>query len=447
MKMSMEQHPPVPVEPEIFEELEERQPTAFEMSTSSLLAMLDESPNRPTNPRYFNVVWDRQDPGHMASLTNLIIRPTGARKQELYGEFYQAQFEVTHRDQHGAESYDFIWAETAAQRRGEPIVPNHDALARNYGYHQLTIGGVTKELVEHVRTLDDCRYLLGSLKGRTGITMVGPYIANAVNTFTSDFTYRDFASLKIGNMTENVDKLFSLLREAQDFGQDVPKSTQGFLVSRLLRAVAGKQLGSDPDGLNPREALNVLQAALDQDVITSPHIKQRVLGFAPVYRYASAVERMHEYLEDDKRNKGPKNIVGVERATFATNFMMVRLREESLPEEVAKQLNKVRLKIGVVDVPKLNREAMHEMLTGVAHGLGLEEDEIDLTNASGVAATFGYMLELLHPEADIAQRALDQKCVDIVEQALVPSIIPKIGEKALLGEDVALLDDDEREEW
>lgn len=446
MKMSMEQHPPSSVEPEMVEELEERQRTPFEESASQLLMMLDEAPNKPADPRYYSVSWDRWKPGHMTSLTNMTVRPTGARKQELYGEFYQAQFEVTHLGQDGSESYDFIWAETGAQRRGNKITPNQAALARDHGYQPLNIGNVAKTLAEQIKTMDDCVYLLRSLQGRTGIAMASGYISNAVNTFTSDFTYRDFASLKIGKMTENVSKLFEMLREAQGFGQDVPKSTQGFLVSRLLRTVADKRLQSDPDCLNPQEALNILDAALDQGVITSPNIKQRVLGFAPLYRYTSAVERLHEHLEDPRHNRGPKNIVGTERTTFAVGFMMARLREEPLPAPVVEHLAKVRLATGVVDVAEKNREILYDLLDTTARGLGIEQ-VIDLTTSSGVVTTFAYILEALHPGAGGEQRALDQKCVDIIEQALVPIVISKIGEKALLGEDTSLLDDDEREAW
>ena len=452
MKMSMEQHPQMPLEPEMVEELAERQPTAFEESTSQLLTMLDEAPHQPHNPRYFNVTWDEREPGRATSLASLIVRPTGARKQELYGDFYQAQFEITHCTQDGSESYEFVWATTGAQRRGEKIVPNQEAFARDYGYQPLRIANVVKTLTDRVRTLDDCIFLLRSLKGRTGVSMANPYIANRVNTFTSDFTYRDFAHLdpsaEADDMTTNAGKLFDLLREAQSFGQDVPKSTQGFLVSRLLRAVADKRLQTDPDKLNSQQALEILEAALDQDVITSPNIKQRVLSFAPMYRYSSAVERMHEYLEDPKNNKGPKNIVGVARPTFAAGFIMARLREEVLPDEVIEQIEKVRLVTGVVDAAQQNHEILENILTRVAHALNIEEDDINVVNASGIAATFAYILEELHPEADEAQFAFDQKCVDIVEKALARSrTYSKVGKKALRGGDVTLLDDNERETW
>lgn len=434
------------------EELVERQPTAFEESTSQLLAMLDETPYRPNNPRYYSAIWDEREAGRMTSLTSLVVKPTGARKQELYGEFYKAQFEVTHCAQDGSESYEFIWAATGAQRRGQKIAPNQEAFARDYGYQPLRITNVVKTLTDRARTLDDTAFLLRSLKGRTGVSMASPYIANLVNTFTGDFTYRDFASLdpslEAGDMTTNVGKLFDLLRMAQDFGQDVPKSTQGFLVSRLLRSVADRRLKSDPSGLNSQEALEILEAALDQDVITSSNIKQRVLGFTPMYRYPSAVERMHEYLQDPKNNRGPKNVVGVARATFAAGFVMARLREEVLPAEAIKQIEKVRLATGVVDAAQQNHEILENMIVSVARTLGIEEEDIHVTNASGVAATFAYILEELHPEADEAQFAFDQKCVDIVEKVLMRSITySKVGKKALQGGNVTLLDDSEREDW
>lgn len=446
--MSTEQRPPETIEPEVFEELEEPQPTVFEESTVQLLSMLDEMPGRPTYPRYFSATWDEREPGRMTSLTNLKVRPTGARKQELYGEFYQAQFEITHRDQQGAESYDFIWAKTGAQRRGESIVPDQEAFARDYGYQPLRITNVVKLLTQRVQTLDDCTYLLRSLKNRTGVSMASPYIANVVNTFTSDFAYRDFASLKADDMAENVDKLFGLLREAQAFGQDVPKSTQGFLVSRLLRAVAEKRASSDPAGLNPQEALDILEAALDRDVITSPHAKQRVLAFAPIYRYPSGVERMHEYLEDPKHNKGPKNIVGVERVTFAAEFIMNRLLEEPLPAVIAEKISRTKLVIpGVQGRSEQNREIIGDLLLDAARALGARDDKLHGDPNTGTSSSFAYVLELLHPDADERQAAFDQKCIDIIEQVLTPPLVRKIGEKALLGEDVPLLDDDEREEW
>jgi hypothetical protein len=447
MKMSMEQPPLPPVEPEMVEELEERQPTAFEESASQLLTMLDKAPNRTLDPRYYSVSWDQQEPGRITSLTSLTVRATGARKQELHGEFYQAQFEVTHRGQDGSASYDFIWAETGAQRRGNPIIPNQAAFARDYGYQPLRITNVAKMLADRVKTMDDCTFLLRSLKDRTGISMASSYIANTVNTFTSDFAHRDFTSLKTGDMTENVSKLFELLREAQGFGQDVPKSTQGFLVSRLLRAVANKQADSDPAGLNPQEALDILGAALDQNVITSPHAKQRVFGSTPIYQYPSSVERMHEYLEDPKYNKGPKNIVGVERVTFAAGFVMARLREEQLPAVIAEKIAATKLvPPGVQDRVKQNREILGDLLLDTARALGASDNELHGDAGTGTSSTFAYVLELLHPDADEQQAALDQKCIEIVEQVLTPIIARKIGEKALLGEDISLLDDDEREE-
>lgn len=444
MKMSMEHQTPIPVESEASEVLNERQPTVFEESTAQLLTMLDEAPNRPVNPRFFHAGWDRREPDRLVSLTTMTARPTGARKQELYGEFYQAQFEVTYCDQNGVESHDFIWAETGAQRRGNPIKPNRDAFVRDYDYRPLNGGDVAKTLLDHVKNMDDCISLLRSLKGRDGISAAEPYIANLVNTFTGNFAYRGFASLKKGDVTENVHKLFELICEAQNFGQSVPKSTQSFLVSRLLRTVVDRNLQAEFDHLSPQEALDILGSALDQGVITNPHSKQRAFGYAPIYSYPSAVERLHEYLEDPDHNKGPKNVAGVERRTFTTGFVLARLRAEPA---ITEQLDGVKLSPVFIAGRAANDHAiLTSMLSSVILSLNADERVLS-SRSSTIASTFAYALELLHPNADEEQRVFDQKCIDIVRQALNPVITRKVGQKALQGKDVTLLDDDERESW
>ncbi len=446
MQMTTEHQPPILNESETVEELQEHQPTVFEESTAALLELLDTTPQRPRNPRFFRATWDAHEQRRLVGIDTMTARATGARKQELYGEFYQAQFEMTQRGSDDTESSEFIWIATGARRRGMPITLHLDSLNREYGYQMLNTSNVANVLINQIETMDDCTTLLRSLKDRTGISEAWGQITEAVNGFTSDFAYRDFASLKTGNMAENVDKLFSLLEVASEYGQDVPRTTQGYLVSRLLRAVADKRLEHESERLSSQEALDILESAFDRGVITSDHIVQRVFAFGPMYRYPSAIERMHSYLADRTHNRGPKNIVGTERTHFAATFVMTRLREEQLPEAVVAHMDNVRLSSEMRDSAKQNRTFLNDLLSLVARTIGSAEDVVQTT---GIATTFEHVLELLHPEADDEQHALDQKCVEILSTVLSPSVAKKIGAKATRTEveDAALLDADELEEW
>jgi hypothetical protein len=413
----------------------EQQPptaTSYEQSMHQLFGLLDATPSQDALPRYYTVEWDEEDSTRITNVTVMTATPTGARRQERFGEFYQAQFHITERWGASDETQRFIWCATGARRHGTPIEPDLRALEQEHAYEPFHIDTVVGLLARRAQSIDD-HIALARLMHSHDIRAI-PELTENINKWIVQFVYGGPAHRSLER-----DSLFELLRICRSLGSEMPRWAQGNLISRLVQAASGQRIvpkGDTSQDANQvaANAMATLEAAISQGVITDdPYNMQHILINAPLYKYPYATTLLHAELQNMTHSRRP-TIFGVDRVAFAYNYIVQRFRAENTQvlAPVAAYLHTSALS----GFAKKDAAELHHLLDKIVAAVDGPEDNLPpmLGGLSDAPHTFAYILSRLHSRESAtseAQAQFDQQCVEVVRAILGPVMHKQLGEQAV----------------
>ena len=416
-------------------ELDHNLPDLYRQSVEQLLGLLGAADDQAAAQHYYTVAWDQAMPNRIADVAVMTAAPTGARRQERFGQFYSAQFCVTETNSAGQTAERFLWCDTGPQWPGTAIEPDAEALAVTHNYDPLTPESVVGQLASKAVSIDDYLTLTSTLLER-GVEPTRGLI-NDVNSLVYRFVHSGFGNRSGAYSPHDQDKVFELITSFQAFGSELPQAVVGYLISQILRTISAAAIVRTAGNREAADrAANLLQSAIAQGVIpeNDERLMGRVLGSRAIYAYPFATEMVHARLHDGNRHGTPRYIFGVKRVAYISDFITTTLGARDL--EVDPYIESLIRSSYLSGYEEGSARHLYNVLNGL---LG----QVDRSRMQSAATSVNNLSEVAHGFATvlaarrIAQRrltdeqvALDAKAVDIVRTVVQPLIDMQVGRRA-----------------
>ncbi len=392
-------------------------PTSFEQSISQLVGLA--LAYGETEDMYYKVTWQHDDPQAVETLTPMTASATGARRQELFGQFHQAQFRLVERAGTDAAAQHFIWTPVPPYQAGsERLQPDPTALHEALQYRRLTPDNIIKTLNDKAEVPED--YVVLNARIVAEDFTVRPEVKTNVRRLISQFVRGE-----LDQTGEHADlSLFDLLESYHTVGVSLPSWAQQHLIAQLLASTHPMDPSQPERAVVTQRALDMLSRSLEQGVIDLTHENRRqLLEHTQLFEYPFATHMLLDHFGVPNANRWPHSIFVIERAAFTVEYIQGIL--QVVPREVNER---ARTHHGDASFRKESELLLLIYVNQLARAVARpDENIVPIKSLADVAQTMRVVLERRPP---FARQNLSEKdaaemidaCVRAIEEILQPVI-------------------------
>jgi hypothetical protein len=304
-------------------------PSEYTIAAEQLLGLA--ASHHAHSSSYYSVDWDNEVPGRIQDVTLMNAAPTGARREERFGQFYQTQFEIEEATISGLKQRRFGWCHTGPREHGDSITFDPTTLDGERNYKELRTENIIDSLAEQARGVDDHISLIQAIRRRHG--RPSQALTAQMNRLAYRFAFADVPSTAFPNSTlPTLQKVFQFMQEYRSYGVNIPQIPQTYFLSHMLRELTIDESYSLEYNPVTDATARMLQAALDQGVLPDePRIVDRILATRSIYSFPFASRLLHRQLHTDPQLRYSRSVFGMHRVAFTHNYLTGILQSGTLP--------------------------------------------------------------------------------------------------------------------
>lgn len=413
----------------------------YRRSAEHLFVLLAASQDK-ISPHFYTPVWDDADPTVLRDVTTMVATPTGARKDQRWGQFYRAQFQLTETSLAGDISQHFAWCYTGPSDTGSSIELDVSTLTEEYGYKEIIGPNILSDLTPRTKSVDDhltLVHLMQEYDVRPTATLtiqVNRLITRFMAQQIEGSSAADQEQLDRDKMLELIGRFLTLDSRTQQ-----PRSTQSYVVAPILHAIHHRNATETLAISQADNAAALLKTILEQNLVPEGAAKDRVFGSVSIYRYPFAVEALYEYLKMGYGENSSTHIFDMRRIGFVGEYIATTV--QAAHPALAEQISQVRRQADLHDYKHGYREdyarlcRMIGQLVGIINKEFPDPDIVPIpieSSLSYIGRGFAYVLARLNGHSykeDENSLYFDARKVRTVEHILAP-LYRRIGGPLLL---------------
>jgi hypothetical protein len=402
--------------------------------TADLERLFDIADTLPNKASYVRVEWDSEAHERIRHISTMVLKFTGARRQETNGMFTRGLYEATEQiDTDKEPSTRFVWAYNGPHEVGTKPTPDEAFVRRVFGYEVVSPENLIQIVADHTK-LENPVPLLQFMNNRN--IQIFPELASKLNQNIYAF-FNDVVEDPVNTLGDLSFRkiLFETLESVAINNPHYSRNIVSQMVSKLMQPMRSSWGTPLPENLlYKQEAIaSALYEACQRGVLGRESAAySRMMGNGYMHKYAFTTKLMHEDLRSPARGNQLHTVYGMNRQGFIYDYIWSfidgRIKSNSFPDVDVEKINALMNTLGskayVVNPISFRSVFALEWL------LDFPDTEIYLAGIHAprydfdeVAPTFSHILEYLtskDPALKDEQVVLNKMAVENVENLMQP---------------------------